>query len=260
MAAADLPGAATVERETGAPATVVLDDVHVTYRVYEDRRPTWRELVANRLRPRGFVEVHAVRGVDLTAREGEVVGVIGRNGSGKSTLMQTVAGLLPATRGQVLATSQPLLLGVNAALQKSLSGRRNIVLGGLAMGLTREQVAERMDEIIDFAGVRKSIDLPLRTFSSGMRARLHFAIATAVDAEILLIDEALSVGDEAFRIRSEERIERMRQAAGTVFVVSHSLGNLRDMCTRMLWMDSGQVVADGDPKEVVDAYKQSTKG
>lgn len=258
MAAADPRTAAALASQVARP-TVRVDDLKVTYRVYEDRRPTIAQLVANKGRNRSYVEVKAVRGVNFTAWEGEVIGVIGSNGSGKSTLMHAVAGLLPATEGAVYASSQPLLLGVNAALQKSLSGRRNIVLGGLAMGLTREQVDERMDDIIEFAGVREAIDLPLRTFSSGMRARLHFAIATAVDAEILLVDEALSVGDEAFRIRSEERIAEMRENAGTVFVVSHSLNNLRDMSTRMLWMNKGLIVADGSPAEVVAEYRATTK-
>ena len=258
MGAAELPTDAAVALDTHEP-TVRVDDLHITYRVYEDRRPTLAQIVANRGHTRSYVEVKAVRGVSFTAYEGEVVGVIGSNGSGKSTLMHAIAGLLPATAGAVYASSQPLLLGVNAALQKSLSGRRNIVLGGLAMGLSREQIDERMDDIIDFAGVREAIDLPLRTFSSGMRARLHFAIATAVDAEILLVDEALSVGDETFRLRSEARIEEMRENAGTVFVVSHSLNNLEEMATRMLWLDRGLIVADGDPSEVVAEYKATTK-
>ena len=242
------------------PLSVVVTDLHIKYRVYEDRRPTLRQLFARRFRPREYREIHAVRGVSLRAHRGESIGVIGRNGSGKSTFMQALAGLLPANSGRVLAADQPAILGVNAALQKNLSGRRNIVLGCMALGLSRRQVEERMDDIIDFAGVRDSIDLPLGTYSSGMRARLHFSIATAVLPEILLIDEALSVGDEDFRIKSERRIKGLTEEAGTVFLVSHSLQTIVDTCSRAIWMDAGEFVMDGDPEAVIEAYKKATSG
>lgn len=238
-------------------ATVVTDDVHVTYRVYEDRRPRLREIVSNYGRRPAYREINAVRGVNLIARQGEAIGLIGRNGSGKSTLLQAIAGLLPATKGSVYATSQPSLLGVSAALQPNVSGRRNILLGGLALGLTRDEIDERLDEVIEFTGLQDFIDLPIRTYSSGMRARLHFAIATSVEPEILLIDEALSVGDETFRRASTRRIGELRQQAGTIFLVSHSLESIRDMCSRCLWLDEGQLRADGDPADVIAEYKRN---
>lgn len=243
--------------DTLADATVVLDDVHVTYRVYEDRRPRLREIVANKGRRPSFREIKAVRGVDLVAHRGESIGLIGHNGSGKSTMMQAIAGLLPATHGAVYASSQPSLLGVSAALQPNVSGRRNIELGGLALGMTHEQIAAQMPGVIKFTGLAESIDLPLRTYSSGMRARLHFAIATSVEPEILLIDEALSVGDETFKRRSKKRINALREKAGTIFLVSHSLSTIVDTCTRCLWLHQGELVADGDPAEVVQEYRAS---
>ncbi len=238
-------------------ATVVLDGVHVTYRVYEDRRPRLREIVAQRGHRPSYREIKAVRGVDLVARQGESIGLIGHNGSGKSTLMQAVAGLLPVTAGAVYASSQPSLLGVSAALQPNASGRRNIVLGGLALGLTRAEIDERMPEVIRFTGLKDSIDLPLRTYSSGMRARLHFAIATSVEPEILLIDEALSVGDESFRRRSGRRINELRRRAGTIFLVSHSMESIIDTCSRCIWLHKGEMRADGDPEAVVEQYRAS---
>ena len=242
------------------PLTVKVTDLHIKYRVYEDRRPTLRQLVARGFKPRSYREIHAVRGVSLEARQGESIGIIGRNGSGKSTFMQALAGLLPANSGHVYAVDQPAILGVNAALQKDLSGRRNVVLGGMALGMSRRQVTERMDDIIDFAGVRDSIDLPLGTYSSGMRARLHFSIATAVLPDILLIDEALAVGDEDFRVRSEARIRGLTQGAGTVFLVSHSLSSVIDTCSRAIWMDAGEFIMDGDPEKVIAEYKKATTG
>jgi teichoic acid transport system ATP-binding protein len=130
----------------------------------------------------------------------------------------------------------------------------------MALGMSRRQIEERMDGIIDFAGVRDSIDLPLSTYSSGMRARLHFSIATAVLPEILLIDEALSVGDEDFRIKSEKRIKSLTEGAGTVFLVSHSLQSIIDTCSRAIWMDAGEFMMDGEPETVIAAYKKATSG
>lgn len=242
-----------------APVTVVIDDLHVRYRVYDQRRRSLREVVTSRFRPNVFREVHAVRGVDLVLRAGECVGVIGRNGSGKSTLLRAIAGLLPATRGAVYARSEPALLGVSAALNPALSGRRNVVLGGLALGLTGEEVRARLDEVVEFAGVREFIDMPMRTYSSGMRARLHFAIATAVLPEVLLVDETLAVGDADFRARSQERVRQLRENAGTVVVVSHSMSTIREMCTRVVWLDAGRVVAVGHPAKVVGAYVEAVK-
>jgi teichoic acid transport system ATP-binding protein len=248
------PSAEERAARLGEP-TIVLEDLHVTYRVYEDRKPSLRQLIASRFKSREYREILAVRGVTLTARAGEAIGLIGPNGSGKSTLLRAVAGLMPPTKGQVYARSQPTLLGVGAALQPALSGRRNIELGGLALGMTRAELAECIDDIIDFSGLRKSIDLPLKTYSSGMRARLHFAVATAVKPDILLIDEALAVGDRDFRKRSEQRIRELQEHAGTIFLVSHSMKSIRDVCNRVIWLQDGAIVQDGDPRSVVRAYE-----
>ncbi len=240
--------------------TLRLDDVHVTYRVFEERRPSLKDLAANRFRRAAYREIHAVRGVSLTAQEGEVIGVIGGNGAGKSTLLRAIAGLIPPTSGAVYAVSQPSLLGVGAALQPSVSGRRNIELGCLALGMSRKDLAERFEDIVAFAGLADHIDLPLRTYSTGMRARLHFAIATSIEPELLLIDEALSVGDSEFRKRSRKRIEELRERAGTVLIVSHNLRTLSRMCSRVLWIEEGQLVKDGDADDVLDAYRASGDG
>jgi teichoic acid transport system ATP-binding protein len=236
-------------------ATVVARDLHVTYRVYEDRRPQLREMFANRGRRPAFREIHAVRGVDFVAREGQSIGIVGRNGSGKSTLLQALAGLLPADDGAVFARSQPSLLGVNAAMKPNASGRRNAILGGLALGLTRDEIEELLPGIIKFTQLEDFIDLPMRTYSSGMRARLLFAIATSVEPDILMIDEALAVGDAIFQKRSRKRIKKLRQNAGTVFLVSHASNVLIDSCNRVLWLERGELIADGDPKDVVEAYE-----
>ena len=159
-------------------------------------------------------KVHAVAGVSFTAYRGEAIGLIGSNGSGKSTLLRAIAGLLPAESGKVYTDGQPSLLGVNAALMNDLTGERNVILGGLAMGMSREEIRERYQEIVDFSGINEKgdfITLPMRTYSSGMAARLRFSIAAAKDHDVLMIDEALATGDRSFQKRSEDRIRELRK-------------------------------------------------
>ena len=191
--------------------TVVVDDLHVTYKVHgthADRGNTTTSLsrlLTRRISPR-MREVHGLRGVSFAAYKGEAIGVIGSNGSGKSTLLLAIAGLLPPSQGKVYTDGQPTLLGVNAALMNDLTGERNVVLGCLAGGMTRAEVAERYDDIVAFSGVNDNgdfISLPMRTYSSGMSARLRFSIAAAKTHDVLLVDEALSTGDAEFRRRSE---------------------------------------------------------
>lgn len=239
--------------------TVIADDVHIIYKVLAGSggkgtaASALQRLVKRQERPT-VREVHAVRGVSFTAYRGEAIGLIGRNGSGKSTLLKAVAGLLPPAKGVVYTSGQPSLLGVNAALMNDLTGDRNVVLGCLAMGMQPDEIEQRYADIVDFAGVGDFIDLPMRTYSSGMAARLRFAIGSARSHDILLIDEALATGDADFRTKSERRIKELRDEAGTVFLVSHSLDVVTDTCNRAIWLDKGQLRMDGEAKEVVDAY------
>ncbi|MEV6104831.1 ABC transporter ATP-binding protein [Streptomyces sp. NPDC051940] len=245
--------------------TVICDNLHVIYRVHGGGGRGNATAALNRMvrrQPSNRIrEVHAVRGVSFTAYRGEAVGLIGTNGSGKSTLLKAVAGLLPAESGKVYTDGQPSLLGVNAALMNDLTGERNVYLGGLAMGMTREEVRERYQEIVDFSGINEKgdfITLPMRTYSSGMAARLRFSIAAAKDHDVLMIDEALATGDLKFRRRSEARIRELRQQAGTVFLVSHSSKSILDTCNRVLWLEKGELVMDGPAEEVMAAYEKET--
>jgi teichoic acid transport system ATP-binding protein len=229
-------------------------DVHVIYRVFEDRKVGLRERVSTGQWRRRTRRVHAVRGVSFDLHRGESLGVVGPNGSGKSTLLGALTGLIPVHSGTICVRSRPTLLSVGAVLRRQLSGRRNIVLGCLAAGMQPAEVDTKIEEIIDFSGLREYIDMPLQAYSSGMRARLAFAVATARIPEILLVDEALAVGDEAFRQRSAERIATIRATSGAVIHVSHSVEEIRNSCTRVLWLQDGVVRMDGSPDSVLDAY------
>jgi teichoic acid transport system ATP-binding protein len=245
---------------TDRKPVVIADDVHVEYKVLATGKRATAADSSRKLmqRSRRTRSVHALKGVSFTAYENDSIGVIGSNGSGKSTLMRAICGSTPTSQGAIYAASRPSMLGVGAALIKDLSGERNIILGGLALGFSRREMEERLDDIVEFAGLREFINLPMRTYSSGMTARLKFAIATVQDHEILIVDEALAVGDRAFRRRSEARIREIRDNAGTIFLVSHSMQSIRDTCNRVIWINKGTLMMDGDPAEVIEAYQAST--
>jgi teichoic acid transport system ATP-binding protein len=242
---------------------VVVDDLHVVYRVYGaggkgNAASAFVRMLRRQNRPT-MKEVHAIRGMSFVAYEGDAVGVIGTNGSGKSTLLKAIAGLLPPQSGTVYTDGQPSLLGVNAALMNDLTGERNIVLGCLAMGMGPDEVKKKYDEIVEFAGLKEGfIQLPMRAYSSGMGSRLRFAIAASKSHDVLLIDEALATGDAKFRRKSADKIDELRKEAGAVFLVAHQLDSIREMCNRVLWVDEGRLVMDGDPDTVVDAYIEAT--
>lgn len=261
MAAPEAPSSGTAGRRP----TVIADELHVKYRVFasgrkkrkQQRQQPQRRLLRRAPAMRRTRMVHALKGVSFVAYEGEAIGVIGSNGSGKSTLLRAIAGLTQPWSGSVYADGEPTLLGVGAALINDLSGERNIVLGGLALGMTPEQVADGYDKVVEFSGIGEQIELPMRTYSSGMQARLRFAIAASASHNVLLIDEALAVGDAAFNKRSKKRIEELRQEAGTVFLVSHSLKSITETCDRALWIEKGELRMDGAAEDVVKAYTAS---
>jgi teichoic acid transport system ATP-binding protein len=246
--------------KTSAKPVVVVDDVHITYKVFSSGRKASRAAAGGGLfsRKMGLREVHAIKGVSFTVYEGESIGIIGSNGSGKSSLMRAIAGLTPTSGGAIYSSARPTLLGVGAVLMPNLSGEKNIVLGGLALGFSKKQILEDVDKITKFAGLEEFIDLPMRTYSSGMSARLRFSIAASRDHEILIVDEALAVGDQEFRNRSEARMREMRDKAGSLFLVSHSMKSILDTCNRVIWIEKGTLMMDGDPQTVVDAYNKHT--
>lgn len=245
-----IPGRSTA----AAVPAIVVDDVHVRFKVYEEQSFTVRRLMSGGFRSRVSEEVHAVKGVSFQVSVGEVVGIVGSNGSGKSTLLRAIAGLLHPSSGSVLVRSEPVLLTVRAALKPELSGYRNITVGCLAMGMAMSDIRESVEEVAEFTELGDALKRPLRTYSSGMRARLAFAIATLQQPDLLLIDEALAVGDRAFRRKSLARIRDLQGNAGSIVMVTHNMNEIRATCSRALWLEQGSLQLDGPVDEVLAAY------
>ena len=255
------PGDATEPAPTKSgygPMVLLLNDVDIDYEVWEDRQRGLRERVTQR-QGAGRTVIHAVKGVSFAVYEGESVAIMGSNGSGKSTILAAIAGLLPVTNGQIYAAYEPRLMGVRAALLPKVSGLRNVRIGCLALGMSAEQIDERMDDILAFADIGDAINRPLRSYSSGMKARLYFAIATSIRPKILMIDEALAVGDKEFRVKSEGRIQDMLAHAGTLLMVSHNMNELKRLCKRGIWLERGVLIADGPIEDVIAEYTGEKK-
>lgn len=204
--------------------------------------------------------IQAIRDVSLEVKAGEAIGLVGGNGAGKSTLLKTIAGVLKPSEGQIDLWGRPHLLAPGMGFNRALSGRENVILGGLAAGMSMDEVREKQDAIIDFADIGGFIDLPTTTYSSGMFSRLAFAVATHVDPEILLIDEALSAGDSKFREKAIRKVKEMCEAANTIVVVSHSSSLVSEMATRAIWLHQGRVRAEGEPSGVTADYEAFQEG
>ena len=232
------------------------DNVSVTYRTAIERAPTLKSTV-RRLgrRERVIREVQALKNVNFRVKRGSVYGVIGANGAGKSTLMRTITGILPPTEGRVEINGRvSTLLSLGVGFNKDLTGRENVVLGGLAAGLTREAMDEKYDEIVAFAELEDYMDMPMRTYSSGMYGRLAFSVAVNMDPDILVIDEALSVGDAKFRKKSSEKMKQLCGEDRTVVLVTHAMGSVKKLCDRAIWVHKGEVVMKDRAKKVVRDY------
>lgn len=202
-----------------------------------------------------YREFTAVENVSFQIRRGEVVGLVGLNGSGKSTMLKIIAGVMKPTKGSVSVkgTIAPLI-EVGAGFNPNLSGRENIFLNGYLLGYSKNYINEHMEEIIDFSELGEFIDVPLKNYSSGMKARLGFSIATAVKPEILIVDEVLAVGDFKFQEKCQKRIASMMENNTTVLFVSHAINQVKKLCSRCIWLEKGRVVMDGETEKVCAKY------
>ncbi|MBW2083790.1 MAG: ABC transporter ATP-binding protein [Deltaproteobacteria bacterium] len=202
----------------------------------------------------------ALQDVSFAVREGEVLGVIGRNGSGKSTLLRVLAGILTPDKGEVIVNGQiGALLSLGAGFQPVLTGRENIFLRGLVLGFSRGQINEKLHDIIEFSGLERFIDAPVRSYSSGMRARLGFSIAIHFNPEILLLDEVMAAGDAAFRKHAGNLFTRFRGEHRTIVICTHNMSQILENCHHVIWLEQGKIIREGEPKEVVEAYVAATE-
>jgi len=240
-----------------------LEHVSLRYRVPTERVPTFKEYAIRRLQGRlQWRESWALRDVNLTVRRGEVLGVIGRNGAGKSSLLRLVAGVLRPTSGRVWLKGWPVspLLEIGAGFHPDLTGRENVYLNATLLGHSKKTIDARFDDITEFSELSEVMNAPLRTYSTGMMMRLGFAVATAWNPTILLVDEVLAVGDETFQRKCIARINSFRERAVSVLLVSHDLAQVRAICSRAIWLDAGAIRSAGPPDEVAERYHRALAG
>jgi len=234
-----------------------LEAVSVRYRVPEERFGTIKEYIIRRIQGKvNHRDFWALHEVNLQISKGEIFGIVGRNGAGKSTMLKVISRVLRPTQGRVWIRGQLApLLELGAAFHHELTGRENIFLNAALLGHTQKEVEERFVDIVTFADIGGFIDAPLRTYSTGMVARLGFAVATAWEPDILVLDEVLAVGDEAFQAKCHERINSFREHGVTVLLVSHNTQVVKSICQRAVWIDQGQIKSIGRADEVVAQYK-----
>ena len=238
-----------------------LDQVNQQFRIIHDRPDSFREAFVRKFRSLGrYEDFYALRDVSLRIGQGESVGIIGRNGSGKSTLLKIIARVYKPTSGRVeLEGRISALIELGAGFHHDLTGRENIVVNGALLGFSRREMKEKYHDIVAFAEVEEFIDTPIKQYSTGMLARLGFAVATEVDPDILLVDEILAVGDEPFQQKCLERMNNFRLKGKTTVFVSHDMGLVQSLCDRVLLLDHGQLRADGPAERVIRRYHELLK-
>ena len=250
-----------LEKEKTQDSAIKVSNLSLTYRTTFTKNQTLRSALRDvRHRERNVHTVEALKDVSFEIPHGTVLGVIGQNGAGKSSLLRTLTGIMPPTAGRIEVRGRiSTLLALGVAFNTELSGTENILLAGLASGMTRDEVAERRKEIVDFAEIGDFIDMPTKTYSSGMSQRLAFSVAVHMDPDILLIDEALSAGDAKFKTKAQEKMQELMKSARTLVLVSHGLNSILDLCNDAIWLEKGELKMHSDPKSVVDAYSEFVK-
>lgn len=246
----------SVSESTRPRPAVRAENVSVTYRTTFERTPTFKTAIVRFGRgERAVREVQALRNVSFEVADGTALGIVGSNGAGKSTLVRALGGILPPTSGRIEVHGRiSALLALGVGFNANLSGRENVMLGGLAGGLSRRQIQERSQEIEDFAELGDFMELPIRAYSSGMRSRLAFAVSVHMDPDILMIDEALSAGDAKFKKKAAAKMHEVMGSARAMFLVSHSMPSIKEMCNRAIWLHKGELKMEGSPEDVIAAY------
>ena len=233
---------------------IIIRDLYKTFRLSHEKAGSLKAMFLS-FRRHNYEDVHALNGISLTINAGETVAIVGKNGSGKSTLLSILSKVYKPTSGEVILNGRVSgLLELGAGFQPELTGIENIYLNGSILGMSRKEIAKRQDEIVSFAEMEHFIDAPLRTYSNGMVMRLGFSIAIQVDPDILLVDEVLAVGDEAFQQKCYDKVREFQRLGKTIIFVSHDLKAIREVATRAIWLDSGEIKADGNEETVLSAY------
>jgi ABC-type polysaccharide/polyol phosphate transport system ATPase subunit len=247
-------------------ARIELDDVSLTFQVRKRCRNTLKDLVTRQLLrksnlPPTFMEVQALKGINLRIREGDRLGILGRNGAGKSTLLKTLAGIYPPTEGYRIVEGRiSSLFEIAVGFEQEGTGWENINYRGYLQGETPTSIRAKTQEIADFSELGDFLNMPVRYYSAGMTVRLAFSIVTAIDPEILLVDEVLGVGDMAFQQKARQRMRDMMAKARLMVMVSHDMESLASICNRLIWLDKGSIRMEGPPAEVVTAYTAQMGG
>ena len=236
---------------------IKVENVSMTYKMSYDRIKSIKEYLMTFVKGKlKYEEFHALNNVSFEVNKGEVVGIIGRNGAGKSTILKVISGILKPTKGTVTIGGNIVpMLELGSGFDHDLTGRENIFLNGAILGYSKEFLIEKYDEIVEFSELGKFIDVPIRNYSSGMLMRLAFSIATVVNPEILIVDEILAVGDDKFQAKSKARMLELMSGGTTVLFVSHSLGQIREMCNKVVCLENGTVKMYGNTKEICDEYE-----
>lgn len=242
---------------SGKPV-IIVENVSMVFNISKEKIDSFKEFFIKLVKKElMFKQFTALKDINITVNKGEVVGLMGLNGSGKSTLLKIIAGVMKPTTGKVTVKgSVAPLIEVGAGFNPDLTGRENIFLNGYLLGFSKQYINEHMQEIIDFAELGEFIDVPLKNYSSGMKSRLGFSIATAVNPDVLIVDEVLSVGDFKFQQKCHKKIRELMSGETTVFIVSHNVGQIRELCTRCIWLEKGKIVAEGPSQEICDKYSQ----
>ncbi|MET1247311.1 teichoic acids export ABC transporter ATP-binding subunit TagH [Sporolactobacillus sp. STCC-11] len=236
--------------------SVIVKNVTKKYKMYAKNSEKILDLIS----PKGYGKsFYALQGISFEANKGDVIGIIGVNGSGKSTLSNIIAGIIPPTSGTVEIKGEAALIAIQSGLKKELTGRENIELKCLMLGFDKKQIVELTPQIIDFADIGDFIDQPVKTYSSGMRSRLGFAISIHIDPDILVIDEALSVGDQTFADKCLDKMNEFKEKGKTIFFISHSINQMKKFCDKALWIQYGHVENYGSMAEVMPQYEKFIK-
>lgn len=239
---------------------IIVDDVYKTFNVYLDKANTIKEKLLFLFSRNKKEKREVLKGINLKIKQGEVVALIGTNGSGKSTLLKLMTQIIYPNKGKITTNGKlTSLLELGAGFHPDFSGRENIYFNASIFGLTKKEIDKRIDDIIEFSELGKYIDNPVRTYSSGMYMRLAFSVAINVDADILLIDEILSVGDEHFQNKCYNKMRELKEQGKTMVFVTHNMSAVKELCDRSVWLYNGEIRMDGNTEEVVNAYVEATK-